>query len=186
MGRLTELGELMHEEHFRILVLICGLENRLCGSAGLRPLDLNDTEDRALLDEMIQGLEEIAVHNAFEETVLFPALHEKDIKELTDLLAHEHEVIGPLAQRLRALVAMIVARGSCNSEWPEFRDTSMELVSQLMVHLQKEETAVVQRLRALLDSDVDHALAVRLLAARRHRVAKAKECRVADPTEEAA
>ena len=31
MSGLTELGQLLHEEHFRILVSICGLENRITG-----------------------------------------------------------------------------------------------------------------------------------------------------------
>jgi hypothetical protein len=31
MSKLTELGEVLDEEHFRILVPICGLENRITG-----------------------------------------------------------------------------------------------------------------------------------------------------------
>ena len=37
MAFLTELGEVLHEEHFRILSLICGLENRVIGAEGGRP-----------------------------------------------------------------------------------------------------------------------------------------------------
>ena len=39
MPFLTELGEVLHEEHFRILLLICGLENRVIGAEGRRPMD---------------------------------------------------------------------------------------------------------------------------------------------------
>jgi hypothetical protein len=37
----------------------------------------------------------------------------------------------------------------------------MDFSAHLMLHLQKEEMTVVQRLGTLLDPDVDHALALR-------------------------
>ena len=37
MYTLTELGEVLHEEHFRILVPICGLENRITGRRASEP-----------------------------------------------------------------------------------------------------------------------------------------------------
>jgi hypothetical protein len=51
MAFLTELGEVLHEEHFRILSLICGLENRVIGAEGRRPIDPRDEDEK----EHLQG-----------------------------------------------------------------------------------------------------------------------------------
>ena len=74
MPELTELGGVLHEEHFRILMLICGLENRISGDSAAHPLDPRIDEDRGQLAELITSLDEIIGHNAFEEAVLFPLI----------------------------------------------------------------------------------------------------------------
>ena len=47
MSALTELGQVLHEEHFRILVSICGLEPGSRPHAA--PSDPDQTEDRRQL-----------------------------------------------------------------------------------------------------------------------------------------
>jgi hypothetical protein len=49
MPFLTELGEVLHEEHFRILSLICGLENRVIERR--RPIDPRYEDEK----EHLQG-----------------------------------------------------------------------------------------------------------------------------------
>ena len=53
MSGLSELGQILHEEHFRILVAICELQNRISGEAADRPLDGGDTEDGRLLTSLL-------------------------------------------------------------------------------------------------------------------------------------
>ena len=161
MSDLTELGAVMHEEHFRTLVLICGLENRVTGEFADRPIDLHDVEDRTLLENLVVGLEEIIGHNAFEETVLFPLLKDVGADDLAVLLTQEHFAMGPLAKKLRALAIEILEQGSSADRWSAFCDAATDFATHLMLHLQKEETTVVQHLGTLLDPDVDHALALR-------------------------
>src|SRR5512133_989057 len=74
MPFLTELGEVLHEEHFRILSLICGLENRVISAEGRRPIDPRDEDEKEHLQELIVSLDQIIDHNAFEEAVLFPLI----------------------------------------------------------------------------------------------------------------
>ena len=166
MYTLTELGEVLHEEHFRILVPICGLENRIAGGRASEPLDPRNEDDRNLLDDLVSSLEQVIQHNVFEETVLFPLLCDQGEKELAELLVQEHVVIGPLARRLSGLAAELLALGTSPARWNAFRDVAQDLVSEMLLHLQKEELSVVQRLDAFLDTETDHRLARELAAAR--------------------
>ncbi len=166
MAFLTELGEVIHEEHFRMLVMVCELENRVKGADTIKPIDARDPEDRALLQKVICGLDELIGHNAFEEAVLFPAISESRDEALTGLIAEEHFVIEPLAQRLRALALDTLTLGSSFPRWTAFREAALELAANLIMHLETEEVTVVQRLRLLLDPERDHELALRYLRER--------------------
>jgi iron-sulfur cluster repair protein YtfE (RIC family) len=169
MGNLSKLGQLMHEEHFRMLVLICGVENRVGGRAGERPADPSDPEDRQLLEDLVSGLGEIGGHNAFEENVLFPLLKDSGPAELTALLTHEHATMAPMVERLRTVATDILTNGRSASRWREFCAAVRELASELMFHLQKEEMVVVQQLGSYLKPSVDQMLALRYQAeAHRH------------------
>jgi hemerythrin-like domain-containing protein len=158
---LTELGQVLHEEHFRILSLICGLEYRVGGAEGRRPIDPRDVDEKEHLQELIVALDQIIDHNTFEEAVLFPLLCGRGGGELTALLTQEHDSIGPMARRVREIAAAILAQGIDDDRWADFQQAANELAAEMMAHLQKEEMAVVQQLRAFLDADVDHRLAVR-------------------------
>lgn len=166
MAFLTELGEVIHEEHFRMLVMVCELENRVKGADTVKPVDARDPEDRALLLKVISGLDELIGHNAFEETVLFPAIAECGDEALAGLIAEEHFVIEPLAKRLRALALDTLTLGSSFARWTAFREAALELAANLIMHLETEEVTVVQRLRLLLDPERDHQLALRYLRER--------------------
>jgi iron-sulfur cluster repair protein YtfE (RIC family) len=158
---LTELGQVLHEEHFRILSLICGLEYRVGGAEGRRPIDPCDVDEKEHLQELIVSLDQIVDHNRFEEAVLFPLLCSSGGSELTSLLTQEHDSIGPCARCVRNIAAEILAHGINAKRWGRFQDAANELAAEMMAHLQKEEMAVVQQLRAFLDAETDHRLAVK-------------------------
>jgi iron-sulfur cluster repair protein YtfE (RIC family) len=166
MYALTELGEVLHQEHFHILVPICGLENRIAGRRASEPIDLRNEDDRDLLEELASSLREVIRHNVFEETVLFPLLRDHGEGELAELLLQEHVAIGPLARRLSELAAELSAHGTRPGLWAEFREVARDLVSEMLPHLQKEELSIVQRLDAFLDAETDHRLARKLATAR--------------------
>lgn len=159
MSELTELGKVLHEQHFRILVLVSGLENRIRGDGAVRPLDVNDENDLGLLNELASSLSAAIEHNAFEEKVLFPLLCRRGEGELADLLAQEHLTIGPVVRQMQILAAELLQHGCDRSRWQEFRQTAETLVTEMLSHLQKEELMVVQRLDVFLDARTDHKLA---------------------------
>lgn len=164
MAELTELAAVMHEEHFRMLVLICGLETRVTGASDKGPIDPQCAEDRLLLEELVSGLDEMVHHNVFEETVLFPLIRNKGASDLASLLTQEHYVIGPLAKRLRLVAGEVLEHGMSPVRWINFREASRVCISQLVQHLQKEEHDIVQRLATLLDPAVDHQLALQCVS----------------------
>ncbi len=163
MAFLSELGEVIHEEHFRMLVMICEVENRVKGEAVAAPVDPTNADDRALLVKLVDGLDELLVHNAFEEAVLFPAIADGGDKTYMGLIAEEHFVIEPLAARLRELAAETLDRGTSFARWTAFRDAAIELAANLILHLETEEVTIVQKLRLLIDPQLDHELARRYL-----------------------
>lgn len=161
MERRSELGQLMHEEHFRTLVLICELENRVSPKAATRPFDARNPEDRHLFEQLLTGLGEIGGHNAFEENVLFPLLRDKDDGELTALLTSEHAQMAPMVHRLHAVTREILDQGVNAARWEAFCTAARALVGEMMFHLEKEELTVVQQLGTYLEPGLDHALALR-------------------------
>ena len=163
MAGLSELGQILHEEHFRILVAICGLENRISGAAADRPLDAADLEDRRLLEGLLVSLDQLIVHHAFEEKTIFPLIREGGEGALAVLLSCEHGAIEPQARKLRRLTQDLIGRSANAEKWAAFRGAAADLIAELMRHLEKEELTVVQRLSSFLDAATDHELAVRHL-----------------------
>lgn len=161
MGYLSERGQLIHEEHFRTLMLACDIEIRVSAKAARCPINPEDAEDRELLDRLLAGLGEIGAHNTFEEKVLFPMIKDERAADLTLLLEKEHAQMAPMVQRLLAVARDIRTKGDTDARWLEFRVAGADLAAELMFHLEKEEIIVVQRLGSYLEPKVDHALALR-------------------------
>lgn len=161
MAGLSELGQVLHEEHFRILVAICELENRIAGEQADRPLDGSDAEDQRLLINILAILDQVIAHHSFEETVIFPLIRDHGEADLARLLTGEHGAIEPKARLLRTLARALVGRSADADEWARFRGAASDLVGEVMRHLEKEELTVVQRLPRFLDASTDHQLALR-------------------------
>jgi iron-sulfur cluster repair protein YtfE (RIC family) len=166
MTTLSELGRILHEEHFRILVLICGIEHRVNGAQAETPPDPFKAEDRAQLLDLSDSLDELLRHNAFEDSVVFPLLCSGRKGDLGGLLSEEHGIIGPLTERLRHHLSELVDGGPGAGRWTRFCRTARHFVAQMMDHLQNEELSLVQRLPLLIDADVDRSLAERYRAER--------------------
>src|SRR5512144_1467661 len=164
MPELTELGQILHEEHFRILVSICGLENRVNGPAAADPLDPDRGEDKQQLEDLLCALDDVLGHHAFEESVIFPLIRSGGEGELAGILAREHGAIEPMAARLQAITADILANGIDERSWATFREAARELIGEVMRHLQKEELNIIQRMDVFLDRETDHRLAVEHVA----------------------
>ncbi len=179
MSELTELGQILHEEHFRILVSICGLENRVNGPAAADPLDPDRGEDKQQLEDLMCALDDVLGHHAFEESVIFPLIRSGGEGELASILAREHGAIEPMAARLRAITADILENGIDEQDWAAFREAARELIGEVMRHLQKEELNIIQRMDVFLDQETDHRLALEHAAEQPDKHARAGSAAVA-------
>lgn len=160
MAGLTALGQVLHEEHFRILIWMCDLHNRVTGDAGSRLPDVDNLEDRDELYDLVECLDQVMAHHAFEEDVVFPLLQAEGDLDLANLLVDDHVAIEPAVHVLKALSMDILQHGPEHGRWDEFRKVAETLFYEMIAHLEKEEVTVVQRLESLLDAETDHRLAV--------------------------
>ena len=169
MAQLSKLGQMLHEEHFHIVMLFCDLENRVTGSAAQQPLDPKQPDDRQQLERLIVALNGVVRHNAFEEKELFPLLCRGGAVDMVEMLEDEHLVMVPLVKRLRRCAADILDSGADAPKWQCFCAAAQEFTQQILLHLQKEELGIVQVLDTLLDRNEELRLVHRYApAAGRH------------------
>ena len=128
MAGLTLLGEILHEEHFRILVSMCELQNRVTGKASDRFPDPRNDQERHELHELIGFLDQILDHDAFEEDVVFPLIRAGGESDLAGFLTGEHAAIEPITKRLRLITTKILRHGPGSSRCVEFRKVGKQLV----------------------------------------------------------
>jgi hemerythrin-like domain-containing protein len=166
MTGLTVLGQVLHEEHFRILVCICDLKNRVSGETGEQSFDPDNDQEKDEMHGLIGSLDDTLAHHAFEEDIVFPLIRAEGGSDLADLLTAEHAAIEPTAKRLRALAVEILRHGPGKGRWAEFRAVATQLFSEMISHLEKEELTILQRLDSLLDAETDHRLALQHLSSR--------------------
>lgn len=166
MTRLTALGQILHEEHFRILIWICDLQNRVSGEAGCQRPDMDNEQDRDELYDLIGSLDQMMAHHAFEEDMVFPLLRADGDRDLTSLLINEHAAIEPTAHLLRRLTLEILRHGPGNGRWMAFRKVAQDLFSEMIGHMEKEELTILQKLDSLLDPEIDHRMALQHVSMR--------------------
>jgi hemerythrin-like domain-containing protein len=167
MSELTELGKVLHEEHFRILVAVCGLESRVNGQLADQPLDPRKDDDARQLHDLVAALDNVRRHHQFEENVIFPLMRDRGEGDLARVLTADHGSIEPMAAGLRAIAKEILDDGTSMDRWTAFRAAAHALIAEVMRHLQKEEQDIVQRLAHYLDAETDRWLAVKLAGQRR-------------------
>lgn len=159
MSGLTELGDLLHEEHFRIVAWMSELKNRVTGEEGELPLRPENHEEKGTLCRLIAALDQVFLHHHFEETVLFPQMCDRGDAETAGYLASDHAAIDPVAKRLQTCAMELLRYGVDGERWRKFRKAVNGLFSEMMSHLIMEEMLVLQRLHTLIDPDTDRCLA---------------------------
>jgi len=162
MMGLTQLGQMLHDEHQRTLSLLNNLESRILGPAANVPMSPESDDDLRQLRNVIEVVDQdVDRHFGFEEEVLFPLLSEHGATDMTEMLMQKHELIRPLAARIKELAVLALDGGLDDSTWGEFKTLGMELVEREMFHIQKEEMGLVQGLSYFLDPDTDRELSLR-------------------------
>ncbi len=154
----NRVSQTLHDEHRATVALM----ERLEGLIARHARGLPDTSDRTvaqLLAELATAVEaDVAHHFDFEEQRLFTFLEEVGDAAIGAHLTDEHQAMRPLGARVAALAREASARGFEAGSWEEFRRVGQELCERMLMHVQKEEMALLPLLEESMDSETEARL----------------------------
>lgn len=155
----NRISQTLHQEHETVVALMQRLEQLL---ARHRRDAAPDTNDRAvaqfLTDLSVALTAEVERHFAFEENQIFPYLDGIGESAIGSHLMDEHNAIRPLGARITVLARDASARGFEAAEWAEFSRVGGELCERMLMHVQKEEMALVPLVNEAMDGDTEARL----------------------------
>jgi len=155
----NRISQTLHDEHRATIALMERLERAIVKK---KPLDIKDADDARLLRDLVAAIEaDTPRHFDFEETQLFTLLESVGDQLIGDHLTEEHSFMRPVAEQLAEQVRAAQAIGFDAASWKEFSRLGAEFVQRMVVHVQKEEMALLP----LLDDTMDGATEARLLDA---------------------
>ena len=155
----SQTGQLLHDDHHRTIDLLNAFEAYIERTTEDRVPSF-DTADRALLASLGKELgQSFERHFVLEEQCLFPAIAAAGAYELTADLLADHDALRPLGRRFARLCALALREGFDEESWPVFRHFGRQLIDGLVLHIQKEETALLGAIDAVLTPAQDATLA---------------------------
>jgi hemerythrin-like domain-containing protein len=111
------------------------------------------------LSELSTGVEaEVKRHFDFEENHLFVFLASLGDEAIGEHLTDEHSAMRPLGERISAVARAAGSTGFSDADWEEFRRLGREFVERMLVHVQKEEMALLPLLEDAMDGETEARL----------------------------
>jgi hemerythrin-like domain-containing protein len=101
---------------------------------------------------------EVERHFAFEENSLFSYLSEIGDEAIGAHLTEEHNAMRPIGIAVAKLARDAAAHGFDAAQWKEFRRLGQELCDRMLVHVQKEEMALLPLLEEYMDAETEARL----------------------------
>ncbi len=151
-------AQLLHEDHRATIEVIEGLDDLLARARRKAP-DVTDAQVQKVLEAASGTIqEEIDGHFAFEENELFTRLEEMGDVAIGEHLRGEHAALLPLGRQVAEMARAALGEGFSAQSWGQFRALAGELIERMLMHIQKEEMALLPALDDLLDDDEDMAL----------------------------
>ncbi|MBI5130579.1 MAG: hemerythrin domain-containing protein [Rhodopseudomonas palustris] len=155
----NRISRTLHDEHCATIALMERLEGAITRR---QPISTTDPASAQLLHDLASAIEADTLrHFDFEETELFTLFETVGDQLIGDHLTEEHGFMRPLGDRLARLARDAAANGFDAAGWKEFSRAGAEMVQRMVVHVQKEEMALLP----LLDQALDAATEARLYQA---------------------
>ena len=155
----NRVSQKLHEEHRATIALMERLEqviNRY-RRGGLPPV--TDAAVKQLLSDLFTGVQsEIEHHFSFEEDQLFTYLTALGDEAIGAHLTEEHRAIRPIGTRIAMLAREASAQGFDEVKWSEFCRLGQELCERLLMHVQKEEMALLPLIEENMDAETEARL----------------------------
>jgi DUF438 domain-containing protein len=157
----SQIAQVLHDEHLRIIDLMNRLEGATTGrKAKVAPAG-DDPEAATLLADLNAELQGVAGHHfEFEEENIFPALTAIGDVAIPHMLRQEHDLLRNLSETMLPLVQKARGDGFTADDWAEFRDLALELVERQITHIQKEEMGLLPVLSDVFEGQRDGELAL--------------------------
>lgn len=155
----SKTGQLLHDDHHRTIDLLNAFEAYLERTTE-DDIPHLDVDGRVLLATLGKELgQDLERHFLLEEQWLFPPIAAAGAYEMTADLSTDHEALRPLVRRITRLCALALREGFDEESWPVFRHFGQQLIEGLVLHIQKEETALLSAVDAVLTPAQDVSLA---------------------------
>jgi hemerythrin-like domain-containing protein len=152
----NRISQTLHDEHRATIALMERLERAIVRR---QPISTSDPEGARLLRDLAVAIEADTLrHFDFEESRLFTRFDSVGDQLIGDHLTEEHAAMRPLGERLISL-ARAASAGSFDTDgWKEFSRIGAEFVQRMVVHVQKEEMALLPLLDETMDSETEMEL----------------------------
>jgi hemerythrin-like domain-containing protein len=155
----NRISQTLHDEHQATIALMERLERAIIRR---KPINIADPVEARLLRDLVLAIDADTLrHFDFEETQLFTLLESVGDQLIGDHLTEEHDAMRPLGAGLAALARTASSSGFDAGSWKEFSRLGAEFVQRMVVHVQKEEMALLP----LIDQSMDSETETRLYAA---------------------
>jgi hemerythrin-like domain-containing protein len=159
MSFTNRVSQQLHEEHRATVALMERLEQMIARYRRGGPPAVSDAAVKQLLTDLVAGVQgEIERHFSFEEDQLFTYLTEMGDEAIGAHLTEEHRAIRPIGSRIAMLARDAAVQGFDETKWSEFCRLGQELSERLLMHVQKEEMALLPLLEADMDADTEARL----------------------------
>jgi hemerythrin-like domain-containing protein len=160
----NRISQTLHEEHRATIALMERLE-RLVGRR--QPPTVQEPGVAELLCDLALAVDaDTTRHFDFEEGHLFTYLESIGDSAIGEHLTEEHTAMRPVGARLAALARAAPSGGFDPAGWEEFRSLGSELVQRMVIHVQKEEMALLPLVNGAMDGETELRLYALYTAAR--------------------
>ena len=157
----SQIAQVLHDEHLRIIDLMNRLEGLTTGRKARNAPAGDDAATTILLADLNAELQGVAGHHFnFEEDNIFPALTAIGDVAIPYMLRQEHDLLRNLSEVMLPMVQKARGDGFTADEWAAFRDLALELVERQITHIQKEEMGLLPVLSGVFEEQEDGELAL--------------------------
>lgn len=152
----NRISQILHDEHRMTIALMERLERAI---SRRQPANVADQETLRLLRDLVVAMDgETWRHFDFEEGHLFTFLQSIGDQAICDLLTEEHAAMRPIGEELAALSRKAQASGFDAACWQQFQRVGAEIAERMLLHVQKEEMALLPLINDAMDAETEARL----------------------------
>jgi hemerythrin-like domain-containing protein len=153
----NRVSQTLHDEH-RATISLTERLDRMISLRQPPPFGQDPTAFQFLRELSTGAKAEVKRHFDFEENHLFAYLETLGDQAIGAHLTEEHDAMRPLGERIAALARAAESTGFADADWEEFRRLGREFIERMLVHVQKEEMALLPLLEEAMDGEMEARL----------------------------